>query len=255
MEEHAGLDTSQGGGGRTGSAGLVPVRQSFYFSYPPNACLTEITRYWGHEHDYRNNLISVRWGGVVPRRLPCDRKESESLRDGPFSGFRPSSNATPGNSAAENSPIKGEQIKEDALSEADANGSEGQTSGENSGDKQTPETMGNSPDGPPLTGADRDEEANREEFDIWSEPEEDPAPLVEEDEFDVAPQVGDEAQPFRWQSDVLCVADPFIETKVKFGSEGIDGWTVLCDIPDHRTWLDPSNRTLSYAFGKIVSVW
>jgi hypothetical protein len=229
--------------------------KAFTSSIPPNACLIETTRYWGHEHDYRNNLISVRWGGVVPRRLPCDRKESESLRDGPFSGFRSSSNATAGNSAPEKSPIKGERIKEDALPEADANILEGQNSEENPPDKQTPETMGNSPDGPRLTGANRDENAEGGEFDTWSEPEEDLATMGDEDEFDVAPQAGDEAQPLRWQSEVLCVADPFIETKVKFGSEGIYGCTVLCDVPDHRTWLDPSNRMLSYAFGKIVSVW
>ena len=34
------------------------------------------------------------------QRLRLGRPESESLRDGPFSGFRPSSNATRGNSAA-----------------------------------------------------------------------------------------------------------------------------------------------------------
>jgi hypothetical protein len=228
--------------------------RAFTSSIPANACLTETTRYWGHEHDYRNNLISVRWGGVVPRRLPCDRKESESLRDGPFSGFRSSSNETAGNSAAEKSPIKGERIKEDSLSEGDANVLEEQ----NSGDKQTPETVGNGPDGPPLAGANRYEDGGGEEFDTWSEGEEDPAAVEGEDVFDVAPEAGEEAQPFqqpfRWQSDVLCVADPFIESKVRFGSEGID--TVLCgDVPDHRTWLDPSNRMLSYAFGKIVSVW
>jgi hypothetical protein len=185
-----------------------------FTSIPPNALLTETTRYWGHEHDYRNNLISVRWGGVVPRRLPCDRKESESLRDGPFSGFRSSSNATAGNSAAAKSPMKGERIKEGALSEADAKDLEGK----NCGDKQAPETEGNSSDGPPLTSANRDEDG---EFDRWSEAEQDLAAVTvaDENEFDVAPEVGEEAQPFRWQSDVLCVADPFIETKVKFGSD------------------------------------
>jgi hypothetical protein len=194
---------------RTGSSTSV---QFFY----TNACLTETTRYWGHEHDYRNNLVSVRWGGVVPRRLPCDRKESESLRDGPFSGFRSSSNATAGDRAAEKSPM-GEAIKEGALPEADAKVLEGQ----NSGDKQAPEVEGNIPDGPPLTGANRDEDGGGEDFDTWTEGEQDLATAADEDEFDVAPEAGEEEQPFRWQSDVLCVADPFIETKVKFGSEGI----------------------------------
>lgn len=225
--------------------------RAFTSSIPPNACLTETTRYWGHEHDYCNNLIGVRWGGVVPRRLPCDRKESESLRDCPFSGFRSSSNATNGNSPAAKSPMKEQRVKEGALSEADDEVLEGQ----NSEDKQPPETVGNSPDGPPLTGANRDEDGEGKEFDTWSEAEQDLATVADEDEFDVAPEAGEGAQPFRWQSDVLCVADPFIETKVKFGSEGIDGCTVLCDVPDHRIWLDPSNRMLSYAFGKIASVW
>jgi len=162
-------------------------------------------QYWGHEHDYRNNLISVRLGGVVPRRLPCDRKESEGLRDGPFSGFRSSSNTTAGNSAAEKSPMKGERIKEGALPEVDAKVLESQ----NSGDEQATETVVNSPEGPPLT----DEDGGGEEFDTWSEAEKDLSTVA--DEFDVAPEAGEdpEAQPFRWQSDVLCVADPFIETK------------------------------------------
>lgn len=153
--------------------------RTFTSSIPQNACLTETTRYWGYEHDYRNNLISVRWGGVVPRRLPCDRKESESLRDGPFSGFRPSSNATAGN-------------------------------------EQAPETVVNNPDGPPSTV---DEDEGGEEFETWTEAEQDLATVADEDEFDVAPEACEGAQPFRWQSDVLCVADPFIETKVKFCSE------------------------------------
>ena len=196
--------------------------RAFTPSIPPNACLTETTRYWGYEHDYRNNLISVRWGGVVPRRLPCDRKESESLRDGPFSGFPSPSNASAGNSAAEKSPVKGERIKEGALSEVDAKVSEGQ----NSGDEQVPETEGNSSDGPPLTGVNRDEDGGEEEFDRWSEAEQDLATVAdEEDEFDVAPEAGGEGQPFRWQSDVLCVADPFIERKVRLGSEWIDKTT------------------------------
>lgn len=214
--------------------------RAFTSSIPSNACLTETTRYWGHEHDYRNNLISVRWGGVVPRRFPCDRKESENLRDGPFSGFRSSSNATAGNSAAEKSPTKGERIKEGALPEADA---KGQNSGD--GDNQAPEAEGNSPDGPPLTGANRDEDGAGE-FDTWSEPEQDLTTAADEDEFDVAPEAGEE-QPFRWQSDVLCVADPFIETKVKFGSGGIDELFYVTFLITEPGWAHQTKcyRTLS----------
>jgi hypothetical protein len=147
--------------------------------------------------------------------------------------------------------MKGERIKEGALSEGDADVLKGQ----NSGDKQAPETVGNSPDEPPSMGENGDEDGGGEEFDTWTETEQDLTTVADEDECDVAPEAGEEAQPSRWQSDVLCVADPFIETKVKFGSEGTDGCTVLCDVPDHRIWLDPSNRMLSYAFGKIASVW
>jgi hypothetical protein len=221
--------------------------KAFTFPVPPNACLTETARYWGHEHDYRNNLISVRWGGVVPRRLPCDRRESESLRDGPFSGFRSSSNTIAGNSTADKSPMNGEQIKENALSEADAKVLEGQ----NSGDKQTSETVG-SLDEPPITSVNRDEDGG-ETFDTWSEREQDLTTVADEDEFNVAPEAGEGQQPFRWQSDVLCVADPFIERKVKFGSGGIGALSYVT-FSDYRTWLGPSNRMLSYAFGKIVSV-
>jgi len=111
--------------------------------------------------------------------------------------------------------MKGERIKEDALSEADAKVLEGRNSSDNL--KQAPETVGRSPDGTPLTGANRDEDGGREEFDTWSEDEQDLTAVANEEEIDVAPEAGEGAQPFRWQSDVLCVADPFIETKVKFG--------------------------------------
>jgi len=171
-------------------------------SIPPNACLTETTRYWGHEHDYRNNLISVRWGGVVPRRLPCDRKESESLRDGPFSGFRSSSNTTARNGTAGNSALKGEQSKEDALSESDAKVLEGQ----NSGDKQ-----GNGADGPPLT-EDGDGGGEGESGDTGAEAKQDLVAVADHDEDEIDVDRG-EGEPFRWQSNVLCVADPFVETK------------------------------------------
>jgi hypothetical protein len=175
-------------------------------------CLTETTRYWGHEHDYRNNLISVRWGGVVPREVPCDRKESESLRDGPFSDFRSSSNTIAGQGAAGKSPLKGERSEEKALLEADAKVLEGQ----NSGEEEAPESEGDSTDGLPLTGASKDEDGEVEdEFNDTGEAEHLVTP-ADEDEFDVAPEAGDEPQPSHWQSDVLCVADPFVPTKVEF---------------------------------------
>jgi hypothetical protein len=214
------------------------------FSMPPNACLTKSTRYWGHEHDYRNNLVSVRWGGVVPRGLPCDRKELEGLRDGPFSGFRSSSNTTAEKGAAEKSPLKGKQSKEDALEEANANVSEEQ----HSGGKSTPGIVGKSTDEPPLTDAnldankDEDGETEDELDNTGSEAEQDITAVTDEEDFDAAPEAGNEAQPSRWQSDVLCVADPFIEAKVKFGSKEIDALSDATFLITEPGWTHQAER-------------
>lgn len=200
-------------------SGVVEVEQALedWFQYGSavaflcrQACLTETTRYWGHEHDYRNNLMSVRWGGVVPRQVPCNRKESQSLRDGPFSGFQSSSTSK---GAAGMPPSKGEGK---ALSDTDAKVLEGQGSGE----KQAIETEGHDTDVPPSTDASRDEDGDAEdEFnDVGSEAEHDLEALADEDEFNIAPEAGDDAQPSQWESDVLCVADPFVQTKVEFAS-------------------------------------
>ncbi len=178
----------------------------------------------------------MRWGGVVPRELPCDRKELEGLRDGPFSGFRSSSNTTAEKGAAEKSPLKGEQSKEDAQSEANANVLEGQ----NSGEKPAPEIEGKSTDEPPLTDPNRDEDGEAEdEFDdTGSEAEQDLAAVAD----DAAPEAGNEAQPSRWQSDVLCVADPFIEAKVKFGSKGIDALSDATFLITEPGWTHQAER-------------
>jgi hypothetical protein len=206
-----------------------------------NACLTETTRYWGHEHDYRNNLISVRWGGVLPRKVPCNRKESESLRDGPFSGFRSSSNTIARKDAAGDSPLEGEQNKEEVPSpEADDRVLEGQ----NSGEERALEIEGNSTDGPPLTGASRDEdgEAEDEINDTGSEAEHDLVALADEDVFDVAPEAGDEEQPSEWESDVLCVADPFIHSKVEFASMGITALSEATFLITEPGWTRQTKR-------------
>ena len=200
-------------------SGVVEVEQALedWFQYGSavaflcrQACLTETTRYWGHEHDYRNNLMSVRWGGVVPRKVPCNRKESQSLRDGPFSGFQSSSTSK---GAAGMPPSKGEGK---ALSDTDAKVLEGQGSGEN----QAVEIEGHDTDVPPSTGASRDEDGDAEdEFnDTGSEADHDLEALADEVEFNIAPEAGDDAQPSQWESDVLCVADPFVQTKVEFAS-------------------------------------
>jgi len=162
--------------------------------------------YWGHEHDYCNNLISVRWGGVVPREVPCNRKESETLRDGPFSGFRQSSSSSAhleqgaGGKSSSKSKQGGDK---EALSDAGVEVLEGQ-------EGQASQSAGTRIDGQPITDKGRDESGGVDDKfnDSGSETEED---LGEDaDEFE---ETDDKAQPSRWQSDILCVADPFIRAK------------------------------------------
>jgi len=186
---------------KTGFSKAEPIRFSARSVY-----LTVTTRYWGHEHDYRNNLISVHWGGVVPREVPCNRKESETLRDGPFSGFRQSSSAHLEQGAAGKSSSKSKQGG--ALSDAGIEVLEGQAG-------QASQATGTRIDGQPITDEGRDEGGGVDDKfnDSGSETEED---LGEDgDEFE---ETDDKAQPSRWQSDVLCVADPFIPAKVEFAS-------------------------------------
>ena len=174
--------------------------------------LTVTTRYWGHEHDYCNNLISVRWGGVVPREVPCNRKESETLRDGPFSDFRQSSSPHPEKGAAGKSSSKSKQgEKKGALSDAGIEGLEGQEGQADHASDATGARIG----GQPTTDEGRDEGGGADDKfnDTDSETEQDLA--EDEDEFEEA---DDKAQPSRWQSDILCVADPFIRGKVEFAS-------------------------------------
>ena len=169
------------------------------------------TRYWGHEHDYCNNLISVRWGGVVPREVPCNRKESETLRDGPFSDFRQSSSAHLEKGAAGKSSSKRKQEeKKEAPPDAGIEVLEGR---EGRAD-QVSEATGTRIDGQPITGEERDEGGGVDDKfnDTDSETEQD---LADEDVFE---ELDDRAQPSRWQSDILCVADPFIPAKVEFAS-------------------------------------
>lgn len=133
--------------------------------------------------------------------------------------------------------MKGDRIKGGALSEVDTKVLEGQ----NSGDEQAPETVVNSPDGPPSTVVDED---GGEEFETWTEAERDLATVADEDEdeFDVAPEAGEGAQPFRWQSDVLCVADPFIETKVKFCSEKTGAAFYVMFLMTEPCWTHQTKR-------------
>lgn len=163
-------------------------------------------QYWGHEHDYRNNLTCIRRGGIIPRQFPCNRKEVESLRDGPFSGFLASS----GTSGEEGAPGKSSQMsKSDNKSSSDAKievveGQEAQV-------KQIPEGTG------PIAG--QDAEGAEDLFEIHAATEEDELADAEDDDSGYM-LVGedDSSEPSQWESDVLCVADPFIRAKNLAGS-------------------------------------
>jgi hypothetical protein len=174
-----------------------------WFSYSSRNILTAMIRYWGHEHDYRNNLTCIRRGGIIPRQFPCNRKEVESLRDGPFSGFLASS----GTSGEEGAPGKSSQMsKSDNKSSSDAKievveGQEAQV-------KQIPEGTG------PIAG--QDAEGAEDLFEIHAATEEDELADAEDDDSGYM-LVGedDSSEPSQWESDVLCVADPFIRAKVE----------------------------------------
>jgi hypothetical protein len=162
-------------------------------------------RYWGHEHDYRNNLTCIRRGGVVPRQFPCNRKEVESLRDGPFSGFR----ASFGTSREEGARGKSSQMSKrdnNSLSddEIEALGRQGAQV------KQISEGTG-----PPVAGQDA-EGAEDDLCEAHTATEEDELADTEDDFFGYALiEEDDRNEPSRWESDVLCVVDPFIREKVK----------------------------------------
>ena len=161
-------------------------------------------RYWGHEHDYRNNLTCIRRGGVIPRQFPCNRKEVESLRDGPFSGFR----AAFGSSREEGASGKSSQIgKRENKSMSDdeiviLEGQEAQI-------KQIPKGTG-----PP--DADHDAEGAEVDFCETRTVDEEAEFAVDEDDDSGYALVGedDRSESSQWESGILCVADPFIRAKV-----------------------------------------
>ncbi|KAI0300086.1 hypothetical protein B0F90DRAFT_450759 [Multifurca ochricompacta] len=147
--------------------------------------------------------MNVRLGGVVPRQVPCNRKEVENLRDGPFSGFRPSSGTFLEKGVPRKSPFEGKRgKKKKALSEADPEILKGQKAKLTSVDA----------DGLPVAGHVIDDGVEDVLNEIQSEVEEDE--LAEgEDGSGFVLGTDDKAQPSRWQSEVLCVADPFIRAK------------------------------------------
>jgi hypothetical protein len=111
--------------------------------------------------------------------------------------------------------LKNEQGKEKALSEAGV-GVEGQKNQANQASEATDTRI----DGQPIRGdgVDEDERAEDGPNDSCSEAEQLEDPVDDEDEFGLAQELEDEAQPSRWQSDILCVIDPFIRAKVELAS-------------------------------------
>jgi hypothetical protein len=168
--------------------------------------LTETTRYWGHEHDYHNNMISVPLGGVVPRDVPCNKKEAENLREGPFSNFRPTSNASPEKGTSGETQLK--DGKKNALPETNAAALEQQ----NTQAKQASVTADPRVDEPPVTGTDEEDEEENEVND--THPETDRNPGEAEEEIEPTLETDDTAHRSRWKSQILCVIDPFIPQKV-----------------------------------------
>lgn len=174
------------------------------FPFITQSLTTAMIRYWGHEHDYRNNLTCIRRGGVIPRQFPCNRKEVESLRDGPFSGFRPSF----GTSREEGASKKSSQMAKrnnKSMSDDEIEILEGQGAQVN----QIPEGTG-----PPDAG--QDAEGVEDDFcETRTADGEDEFAVAEDDDSGYA-LVGedDRSQPSQWESGVLCVADPFIRAKV-----------------------------------------
>jgi hypothetical protein len=152
-------------------------------------------------------MISVRLGGVVLREVPCNKKEVESLRDGPFSDFRPSSNAFLEKDTSGKSPLKGEEKV--ALSETDAEVLESQKAQA----KQASVATGPRVDGPPVTGKGEEDEVEDDFSD--THPKADDNPGEAEEELEPTLEADDTAQPPRWDSEILCVTDPFIREKVK----------------------------------------
>jgi hypothetical protein len=133
------------------------------------------------------------------------------LRDGPFSGFRQSSSVHIEQGAAGKSSSKSKQGNEEALSDAGVEVLEGEEGQAGRASQATGARIGEQP----ITdeGGDEGGEMDDKFNDTGSETEEDLG--EDEDEFE---ETDDKTQPSRWQSDALCVADPFIRAKVVFAS-------------------------------------
>ncbi|KAH9026816.1 hypothetical protein EDB85DRAFT_1978024 [Lactarius pseudohatsudake] len=151
-------------------------------------------QYWGHEHDYRNNLMCIRRGGVLPRQIPCSRKEAESLRDGPFSGF-----------PASGKPPKKDKRDNKSLSEAEIEAQAKQASVAAGPHEKEPHTV--------VVGQDA-EGAEDELNETHSVVEVDELAEAEDDDSGyVLGGEDDRNEPSQWESHILCVVDPFIRAK------------------------------------------
>ncbi|KAI9454200.1 hypothetical protein F5148DRAFT_444371 [Russula earlei] len=205
-------------------------------------------QYWGHEHEYRNNLLNIRWGGVVPREVPCKLEELESLRDGPFSGFRPPPDKRLQKSADGKAGSNRNRSRKKAASEVEVEVLDGQLAQ----GKQAAEAVSNRIDGTPLIAAARDEEEQAFN-ETGSE-----AKRAFGDRLGFAAQETDNAQPPQWHAEMLCVADPFIRSKNLAGSirphvvahfrEDCQRVVMRLRIGgnlDSLLWFDPRTRPLS----------
>lgn len=151
-------------------------------------------QYWGHEHDYRNNLLCIRRGGVLPRQVPCSRKEVESLRDGPFSGF-PASGKPPKKDKRDNKSLSEVEIEAQAKQASVATGPH----------EKEPHTV--------VVGQDA-EGAEDELNETHSVVEGDELAEAEDDDSGyVLGGEDDRNEPSQWESHILCVVDPFIRAK------------------------------------------
>ncbi|KAH9173843.1 hypothetical protein EDB89DRAFT_2228510 [Lactarius sanguifluus] len=151
-------------------------------------------QYWGHEHDYRNNLMCIRRGGVLPRQIPCSRKEAESLRDGPFSGF-PASGKPPRKDKRDNKSLSEAEIEAQAKQASVAAGPH----------EIEPHAV--------VVGQDADgaEDELNETHSVVEGDE-----LAEAEDDDSGYVLGgedDRNEPSQWESHILCVVDPFIRAK------------------------------------------
>ncbi|KAI0260766.1 hypothetical protein BC834DRAFT_845969 [Gloeopeniophorella convolvens] len=181
-------------------------------------------QYWGLEHDYTQHVLSVRLGGVVLRAAPCTRREAYSLRPGLFTALRAGNapDALRETGAAGRNPLasKRGRARVAALPEAERgvlawSSAQVEEAARAGGARAAVRNAGG--------GAARALEAEAE-AEAFAEEEEDAAPLAEESDDEEAEDdalgagESDSAQPERWASDVLCIADPFIRAKNLAGS-------------------------------------